>query len=332
MKKNLYICYSYYHLFIAIIKCIRSKESNDLVIADELNINRIIQNNRLIEKIRESKIFNQIFFFDYSLKQFDNQKSSFKSLKNYLLILSASKNSKINYNEYDEIYVFNDEGLIGRVINHKKVYYNLIEDGTDCIKKNLEHFKQKNSLKNILKSKVFGVTFLAQSKYIKSIEVNDKSGIDFRSNILIEVSKLELINSLTTQEKKRVFDIFLNDFDISKYQNCSLLVTQPFLQDGVFTDEKDQIQMYKKIIDEQFGNNKFIIKTHPRESVNYSNYFKNCIVISEPFPIEILNFQEEIRFDKVVTITSTSINLISNANEKIFLGWQWLEDYKKGSK
>ena len=57
-------------------------------------------------------------------------------------------------------------------------------------------------------------------------------------------------------------------------------------------------------------------------------YFDNCIIDDGYYPIEIINLFD-INIEKAVTISSTSINLLSNIKEKIYLGWEWLDEYKK---
>ena len=90
----------------------------------------------------------------------------------------------------------------------------------------------------------------------------------------------------------------------------------------------DKITLYKTIIENYTDKEKIIIKTHPRELTNYKEYFKEYIIIDFPFPIEILNYFD-IELKKIITLSSTSINIITNAKEKICLGWKWLEEFKK---
>ncbi|HHE9382181.1 TPA: glycosyltransferase family 52, partial [Haemophilus influenzae] len=55
-----------------------------------------------------------------------------------------------------------------------------------------------------------------------------------------------------------------------------------------------------------YDQEKLVIKTHPRETTNYRNYFPNIEVFSENYPSEILDVLG-IRFEKVVTIFSTAV-------------------------
>ena len=74
-------------------------------------------------------------------------------------------------------------------------------------------------------------------------------------------------------------------------------------------------------------NERIIIKTHPREILNYEK-LENTYIIREKFPLELINYCMNIKINKAVTISSTSIDTIYNCKEKIILGWEILEEYK----
>ena len=110
-------------------------------------------------------------------------------------------------------------------------------------------------------------------------------------------------------------------------ENSVIILTQPLFEDNHLPTKKSQILLYRNIIDNYASGEKVIIKTHPREKINYSIYFPNCEVINYPFPIEIIDFLP-FKIKKVITVSSTSINLLNKVEKKIYLGWEYLKDYK----
>lgn len=122
--------------------------------------------------------------------------------------------------------------------------------------------------------------------------------------------------------------MFIDDSNWLKLNNATLIITQPFFADAIVKTREEQLEIYKDIIDKYGFNDKIIIKPHPRDDINYEKIIPKSNVIEEIFPIEILNFTN-IKFNKVITVSSTSVNLIYNCNEKIFLGWEWLEEWVK---
>lgn len=330
MKKDIYICTSYYHLLITLSKCIKAKNQNDLLISADFYDNKLINDKELINRIMKYNMFDKVYFFDYSEEQIKFSKSIFKYFKYFLLIKKADRECKIDFKSYNNVYIYNDVILLGKILNYRKTYYRLIEDGTDCFKNNSRYWKKQNPILKFIKNKIFGIYEIGKSKYVKSIEVNNKVGVELDNKEIIEVSKEKIFESLTKEEKMNLFNIFLDKIDTTNYKNCSILITQPFLEDNKFNNEHEQIELYKYIVNKYLTDDKIIIKTHPREQTNYKKYFENTIIIDKPFPIEVFNFCEELEFNKCITVSSTAIESLNRIKEKIYLGWTWLEEYKKG--
>lgn len=328
MKNDLYICVSYYHLLISILKNIDVKNKNDLIIATDFLDNKLMNDKELISRLKQSKIFKNIYFFDYSKKQLLYQTKKLKYAYYFYLMKKANIECKINFNDYNDIYIFNDVTLIGKVLNQKKIYYKLIEDGTDCFKKNYDYFTKKTTVFNLIKRKIFHIYGMGQSKFVLSIEVNDKNGI-FINKPLIEEPKEKLFSNLNKKSKSEIFRIFISDKTFGEYKDLTLLITQPLFEDKRLHNESEQIQLYKYILKKYSNDSQIVIKTHPRETINYKQYFKNVILLDNPFPIEVLNFCENICFSKAITVSSTSLYSLNNVKNKIYLGWEWLENYKK---
>ena len=328
---DLYICSTYYHLLIAIIKNIKIKGRNQLIIAASYNNNKLANDKDLIEKVKKSKIFSSVIIFDYSKEQLkckSNNHLQFQ-IKQYFLFLKIYKKYNFDFSNFEHIFMFNDLGLIGKIINRKKIKYYLIEDGLDCFEKNMT-YSHKNKMYKFIKRILYGYSELGDSKNIISIEVNSKKKLNNYEKKFVECPKKILFESLSKEERKEITDIFLPNLNLNDLKNASLLITQPLYMDNLLKTEEEQINVYKYIINKHFQNQKIIIKVHPRDTINYKKYFKDSIVLDTPFPIEILNFIEDLKFKKVVSISSTSINFIANSREKLYLGWEWLDKFKNG--
>lgn len=327
---SIYICDSYYHLLITIIKNIKNKGKNDLIIASESYNNTLINDKTLIKKLTNKKVFKNIYFFDYSKEQIKNNNKNkvIRFISNYILLQKINRKYKFDFSNYEKIYLYLDTGLVGNILNKRNIKYYLIEDGLDCYKKNYTYLN-KSKVKRIIKKLVYGYEGFVSSKNIISIEVNSIDGITIKSNKFIEVSREEMFNKLSDEEKKEICEIFLNDLSVLNLSNYSMIITQPLHKDGLVETEEKQVELYKDIIKKYLRNDKIIIKVHPRDKINYKKYFKECLIIDKPFPIELFNFYPDIRFDKVISISSTSVDFLKNAKSKITLGWEWLNENKK---
>ena len=329
---NAYICETYYHLLIALIKNIKKRGKNDLLIFSDKKSNTIVKDEILLTNLKKSNIFNNIFIYDY-VSQFDNSNSEIiYEIKRYFFIKKLGNKLIDLLNAYDEIYLFNDISSIGKCINKIKCNYNLIEDGLNCFKENRNIIKNKSILKIFIKKVLYGSYELGKSELIKSIEVNDRDKVTLSNKNIIEYPRDVLFKTLNKYEKNELLNIFSLPQNIDFKENYSLLITQPFFEDSLLESEYAQIELYNKIISDYMENEKVIIKLHPRENTHYDDYIDNIIILDKNFPIEILNFNDSIRFKKVITISSTSIDMMKNIDIKIKLGWNWFYHYKEENK
>ena len=158
------------------------------------------------------------------------------------------------------------------------------------------------------------------------IEVNDGNGLFIKHERIVVNRKEDIINSINKAQKRIIKKIFLPYVNIELLNDKDLIITQPLYIDNFLDSENDQILLYKNII-RKYCNNGAVIKVHPRDKIDYSS-FKEEYVIRDKFPIEVLNYISDIKFNKVITISSTAINQINNCKEKIILGWDYLDKYK----
>ncbi|MBR3157414.1 hypothetical protein IKF20_03280 [Candidatus Saccharibacteria bacterium] len=332
-RDSLIICFTYYHLLISIIKVLHSKKPVDLIIEDfTTESGSIVLNDMdLIKRIEKSGLFRSVLVCNYRGIFSDDVSLWKKRIRRVFYIKRGKRKNDYNFESYKKIFVFGASLLQG-VLDAKKIHYNIIEDGTDCYKNNYNIIKH-SGIKYLIRRYIFRLYFVdGSSPYIDSIEVNDKSGLNINEKTIIEVPKKELFDSLTKKEKKKILEIFVPDLDQEKLKDAIVLITQPLSEDGILKNEEDKIDLYKSIIKMYNGKN-IVIKVHPRENTDYSKYFSDgCQIINKKFPIELLDFYTDIKLKSIVTISSTSIGLISNVEKKIFLGWDYLEDFKRGRK
>lgn len=325
MKSELYICNTYYHLLISLIKCLRSKNKCTIMLSSDIKNQCLFQDENLKSRIENSKICDQVIVFNHSDKEIKLNKNKIAKV---IYIMKCAKNYNLQLRKYDDIYIFYETCLIGRILNLNNIKYNLIEDGTDFYKKNSHRLIVKRNFKNLVR-KIIKFYPFATSPNIKSIEVNDRSGLENIGYNLIEVPKKSLLDSLTMVEKEKIINIFLpNGLPKFKRDNVDLLITQPLSEDRILSNEKTKIELYRTIIKKYSKSDNILIKIHPRETTNYSEYFPGYAIIDVPFPIEIINFFP-VKINRVITISSTSLDLIQNCNERIYIGWDFLKKYKE---
>lgn len=326
--KKIYICHTEYHVLISLIKNITEERGkNDIVLYGTLkNINKIYNG------IKKTDIFDNIYLFDY--KDIEEVEKIPATRNVILRRIRLKKCLKEKYNfdflKNKEVYIFNDNSLIGMFLRLSKTNYNLIEDGYDCYK-HIERHYDFNGIKYKIKILINDITnSFGTSKYVKKIEVNSLQGINvFFKEKFFEVPRKEMFNSLNSEQRKTIINVFLDTPLNFKNQDVSILITQPLYKDGFLDNEEQQIKMYKYMI-EKYTQGNIIIKPHPRDEIDYAKMIENSTVLKGDFPIEILNLMDGIQIKRCITAFSTSIDFITNCDEKIVLGSDWVKKYKNG--
>ncbi len=333
MKNSIYVCSTYYQVYVTLVKTIISKQKSDIVICSS-----IPDCQKLIKNLKKSNLFMSVIYYDeIKISELFNKENIERKIfrKNEMIDL-FQKNSDIDFKNYKDIYVYNDWTTIGAYLIDMKIKYHLIEDGLDAfyyIKGNFKYrttflnpdfkYRIKKIIKKILH---IGYDFFGQSKYVIDIEVNDKSKIFIKNKNVVEVPRKELFSKINEDDKLLIYNIFMNDnIDMTKKGKKILLLTQPLFVDKMVLSMKDQIDIYTQIINDYIKDYDVYIKAHPRDNFDYKKINNKVNIVSKNIPIEILNYNKNVNFDKAITITSSSLEQLNFVKDKIALGFEFLE-------
>lgn len=320
--KTLYICSTYYHALITIIKALCSSTPVDILI-----MHYIPGGRAFADRLRNYSIFGKVYYTD-PVKEYSSNgwidKLFFMHRKNAETVAAQYDGELLSY---DEIYLFHEDTWAAHYLQDKKKKYNLIEDCLDCYKNiNKSDFrylytsiKPKVMCKNFLR---YGYTYCGDSPAVKSVEVNDKNSVKIlNKNKIIEVSRRQLFDSVTQENRVLLLEVFQMDCIKMKIGKSLLLLTQPLENCGLVKSKEEQINVYRKLIlenrDKEYN---LYIKPHPRDYIDYTLAFPEAIIIKREVPSELLNFCDDVFFDKGICLFSTSINGISCIDKKISKG------------
>lgn len=335
---DLYICYTYYHLLITIIKSLTNNLQYDLLISID-----IPQIDKMIDKIKQIKTIGNIYIINEApyIELYESKNAIIaKITKRRILSNVFNEMTNINILGYDNIYTYNDMNLASSylIVNEKK--YHLIEDALDFFNYFDEYYNLKkwqytqsnifHKLKAWLK---IGTNPWGQNKYCLDIEVNDISKIKISNKKVKELRRRKLFDSLTKQDKVIIYNLFtgnnVTERVIKGEKKQMILFTQPLFKDGFVKSEMEQLIVYKNIINEYYEKNfQVTIKPHPRDNIEYSNLIEEyeCNYIDKNIPSEVLNFNQNVCCDDIVSITSTSINFVQNVKNRRLLGKEYIKE------
>ena len=116
-----------------------------------------------------------------------------------------------------------------------------------------------------------------------------------------------LWNEKTEEEKRKICYVFGFDLDyvLDVVQNGRdiFLLTQNYAP--IFCTEDEQISIYKKLLS-NYDLSRVVIKPHPADHIAYERYFRDCLIMKESFPFELV-YLTQIPIRKIIGINSTSL-------------------------
>lgn len=286
-----YICYTNYHLLVTLLKNKCLLNSIELYLSNNF----------------DKDILERLYNYTSRIQLFDEQIPFFSTVSK------------------GEIYIYNDWTKAGEYFRKNMIEHHLIEDGYNYFSFNLysRYFSRRQRILNyFFKSKIpFGF-----SKYVKTIEVNDKRVVikDKRYKKMIEVPRNELFSNISEKEKTIILSIF-NVKPMMYVENMKsvLILTQPLYQDNFdskrITSEADQINYFKNIVDSYSKDYHIYFKVHPRDNTDYSSFASNVHFLERHVPMELYEFVGNYHFDIGVTHSSTALTFLTCVEKKIVL-------------
>ena len=308
---RMYICVTPYQLLLTILKIEDGKS--------ELVLQEGITDKEIISNLSKERIFKKIDILNMLI---------FDGVKKYITNKRKMAGFITRFKGVDDIYTYNDHTPIGWILDKYKIKYNLIEDGYDFFSYKYTDFRNRiftkkstiQDYKDLLKHLFFlrrtkGPGF---SKYCQSIEVNDISVVpkDERYHKFKEVPRKELFENITEERKQlilRVFDVE----ELSEVTEKSVLIlTQPLSIDGLMNSDDKQYGFYKKIYDKYLSEGyEVYLKPHPRDTITYEK-MNGVNLIAQTVPMELIEMVSDVKFERIITHSSTAINFLTCGREK----------------
>ena len=345
MKDRVYVCHTYYHALIAMVKeLLLPKEKQKKATLILSNLSNDFGN--LDERVRKSGLFEEVVMYD------EKPDTSFQELEKYRKdtgnvvinmfnrIIFTKKFGKllapdipVDFNQYKDIYVFCDSDPIGFYLSYKKIYYHAIEDGLDTLKYcDQARVTNKGNFKVKAWMAAHNLIFIENgyAKYCLDMEVNDISACPHPLPNFIECSRNSMYDRLSESDKRLLVDVFIDNMSILEEQirnvpsdlPKNLILTEPLCA----LDVREQI--FRDVVKEYCNEAVPVIKPHPRDELDYKKVFSDNIVIEGKFPMEVLNFIPGMNFDKVISVFTVP-GSIRFSGEVIFLGMDFMDRYEE---
>lgn len=349
MKERVYVCHTYYHVYVACLKEFnlpKEERGKATLVLSKMSIDF----GQLDIRAQESGLFEDVVWFDEKKDLFFSGLEKYRTDKGNIVsnmwnrILFTKKLAKlesayvpIDFKNYKDIYVFCDEDPIGYYLNNKRIRYHALEDGLDTLITadgariaNKGHFELKAFF-----SEKLNLIFICNgySKYCIDMEVNNIKAIKYPCKKYIEVPREELAKKLSPEDKDVLTAIFVPDIVMLRKQIAAcdkdkenvLILTEPLcsldVRKQIFTD------LYETYSEE--GN--VFFKPHPRDELDYKKEFPHVPQFDARVPMEILNYFNGLHFKKVVSVF-TELGSLHFADEKVRLSYEFMDKYEDDEK
>lgn len=345
MDLRIYVCHTYYHVYVTFLKELalsaESRGQADLVLSKMSN-----DFGRLKERVESTGLFRRVIEFDEKREDFFPDLAAFRkdtgtfvgNLRNRIRFTRRYAKLEapfipVDFRKYRDIYVYCDSDPIGYYLNQNKIYYHAMEDGLNCLKNfdaarydNRGHFKLKAFM-----SRHLNLIFVQNGygKYCLDMEVNDISAIRYPCPRYIERPRKALADRLTREDKDLILRAFIRDKASleRRIEECAekgdkiLILTDPLctleIREKIF---RDMIAMYEP-------EGAIFIKPHPRDGLDYKKLFPEYPQFDAEVPMELLGYFPGLRFKKVVGVF-TEMSGISFADEVVRLGPDFMDAYE----
>ena len=350
MKKegSVYICHTYYHVFVAFLKEFY-KENPSAVKSDIILSTMSTDFENLADRIRESGVFGEVIFFEEKRESYFPEVAKIKEKSGNVITnmiyriqftrafaKAEAEFVPVDLRKYEDIYVFCDADPIGYYLNQNRIRYHAVEDGLDTLKPVVQAKFDNRGFFALKKFFSMGLNLIfirdGYSKYCLDMEVNDISVIDDNFRKYKEVPRNALIDALSSDEREIIIRTFVRDYDtfvkslgdLGNSGKSILILTEPLCSLDV------RKQIFRDLTDTYSKEGTVFIKPHPRDELDYYELFPEYIVFDKAIPMEIFNFFDTGTIDKIISVY-TQLGSVRFAKEKIYLGDDFMDKYEDPS-
>ena len=285
----LYICTTYYHIYITLLKLLTKPSDADLVVCDD-----IPTGEELAHRIKQAGLFRHVWF----VRQRQLPEERGQNLLDWVLFQHRRRYRVIRpmlpfqVEAYQDIYIYHDGTPLGMYLEDAGKPYHLVEDSLNFYQR-LRNTPQASLLRphnwkfKVRKLLHSGYFPLGESPYVKDIEVNENKSLQITGKPIVELPRVQMEQKIDSEQWNLILQIFGHPELPAMGSGTALLLTEPLCLDGVCSTMEEQLNIYQKMLDAlQKGGFQVVIKPHPRDCGDYDAF--GIQVLDKNFPIELL--------------------------------------------
>ena len=253
MKERIYVCHTYYHVYVTFLKELnmpKEKRGQATLVLSRMSTDF----ESFASRAKTSGVFEAVLEYDEKPATYFESLAPLKEDKGNIVLNMISRIRfcrefaklqapfvPVNFKEYKDIYVYCDSDPIGYYLNYNKIYYHALEDGLNCLAYyDTARFDNRGAFKmKAFMSKWLNLIFVQNGygRYCREMEVNDISKIKHPCPYYKEVPRQTYVDALTDEAKQIIVSTFVKDYDAllealkkadETGQKKVLVLTEPF--------------------------------------------------------------------------------------------------------
>jgi hypothetical protein len=160
---------------------------------------------------------------------------------------------------------------------------------------------------------------VANNTQCKAVILTEDDEVPYIAEKAKHVIPLSIAWKNSSEEKKQyILDIYEVSKDtINALQDKTyIFLAQQF---NTVISDTETINIYKEIL-KKYDPACMVIKSHPRDTIDYKKYFPGIFVFDKPIPMQLLLLIGGLNFKKAITIFSSAVNMFPDSVEKEWIG------------
>ncbi len=235
----------------------------------------------------------------------------------------------LNPDSWAEICIYNDWSSLGRYLQDLDAAYTLGEDTYDYLRKYNHLIEDQAAEKGYAQRRTSGKGYLYWGAYRNTavVEVASKQTALYWPERQREFDLFAALKSFDCQQMATVRSIFIQqELPPLKHPTC-LFLPRSYYVDGMLKTQEAQNRLCRDLVAKYAAGHQLYIKTHPRDTTDYTVLFPDAVVLDRFMPSELLDYCFDVRFDRAVGLGTHSIRNLRCADEIIDLPDSGLEPY-----
>ncbi len=331
---KLYIGLTAFHLLSACALVIKNKEDNAELLVEGITE----QEPELVVKIRDSNIFSKVYYVNQTnaWKEIDKLDIDDDAGKIDEAVKSAIEFWKKNFkhfkhiiSRYSNICIWDDHFTLGMALAYLKIPYAYYEESPGCnyrrdvfINLSVDHITNKAFAPTTIQYGLRGkYTYATSYNYDFDLNPMERGERDQDFSL---VKNLKEIRESDLEGFRRLEQIFASEGYFIKKNSMTereniLLIGQHYSQS--LYSNTNMIRYVLSMLVDYFGENMNLwIKNHPSNYFNpFQAWFPDANVINEKIPIELLCIENIVKFQRVISISSSAPLVMQDSNTDIIL-------------